>query len=130
MAAVYFVVACGSRRWMKIGLADVVEERLAVLQNSCPMSLRVAASLRFPTRHEAQQVESCLLSMFRKDRVRPAAKHCEWVNITPELRTLVRSIKRGENVLPLIYEGGAATANSAHRRDIFAWKAAQMRRAA
>lgn len=130
MTAVYFVVACGCRRWMKIGLADEVEPRLADLQNACPMPLRLAASLRFPTRFDAQQAESCLHAMFRQDRVRPKARRCEWVNITPPLRDLLRAIKRGENVLPTIYEGGAAHDLSGRRRDLFKWKASQLRRAA
>lgn len=130
MTAVYFVVACGSRRWMKIGLSDDVDKRLTTLQDCCPMDLRVAAILRFPRRFDAQQAESCLHAMFRSTRVRPKAKRCEWLNITPELRELVRAIKRGENVLPLIYEGGAKHDLSANRRENFAWKAAQLRRAA
>lgn len=92
---VYFAVV-PRRRVMKIGLTSDVTRRLQTLRVAERCELRLVCAIHKRRRYRAARIETALHEIFRKDRVRPDAKKCDWVHITPRLRDLVRAIKLGE----------------------------------
>ena len=104
---VYFVVMCGQRRFLKVGIALNIQRRMRDLKNYMPMArCRLVHSVVRPNRFQARQLEAAILFWFRDKRVNGS----EWVEIDDEVRGFLRRIKSGEQMEPTIFRGAAKMA--------------------
>lgn len=78
---IYFVEAVGLRR-VKIGYSENFSNRFRVLQNSCPVKLRVLKLVV-----ATQDTEQALLAVFQKFRT-----HGEWFESHPALMQFIRDL--------------------------------------
>lgn len=104
MSLVYFIVA-DATKMVKIGVSTSVSRRLIDLQSSCPVSLRVAATIPGDAK-----IEAAMHRRFAGDRA-----HNEWFRLSPDILRAIDEINSGslsehtDNATRLVVEGRQIT---------------------
>lgn len=88
--AVYFVSAEGLGR-IKVGLTDCVSKRVRVIQNGCPVPIKILAVLKFETYKKAKELETWI-----KDTLSVYRVHGEWFEARQPLLDLIAHIVKEE----------------------------------
>ena len=66
---VYFIKCCDKKGYIKIGVANNVEDRCSTLQTGCPYKLEILAVMKFSDKKKAYNAESTLHRLFKKNRI-------------------------------------------------------------
>lgn len=110
---VYFILAGGNTRRVKIGTGFCPEHRLQKIRLISPVPLRIVA--RIPCAG-SMPVENALHLAFNHARVRG-----EWFDLTDGLRDLILAVRRGDDVMPAVFAMAAMNApRRAYHRAVFA----------
>lgn len=66
---VYFIKCCDRKGYIKIGVANNVEDRCSTLQTGCPYKLEIIAVMKFSDKKKAYNAERTLHRLFKKNRI-------------------------------------------------------------
>ena len=99
MRLVYFILAGGKTRRVKIGSGFSPEARLDKIRLMSPVPVRIVATI---ANESAQALENALQRHFVAARVRG-----EWFTLTDELRAFIRAVLAGTQKLAPVFSSAA-----------------------